>query len=115
MTGCSTGLAWMAYQFHRVDLDEGMALVFRRLDDKLFQHDLVGKFRPRDIGPRMIYPAGKSFKAYFRGLDPAEEYTVRFERGAVMKKFSGQRMTEGIEIVVDNVPGAELIYYKRVP
>ena len=82
---------WLAYQFHRDDLNEGMALVFRRpKSDKISQ------------------------TICFKALDDETLYEICYENnGAVYTRY-GKELKTGVDIRILDKPGSELITYKAV-
>lgn len=95
LTPCSLEEAWLGYQFHRVDLDKGFALLFRRFDSK-----------------QMVYPVDDTFNLCLRGLEPKENYRIYFERINTDSTLTGHVLAEGIGVVIDETPGAEMITYE---
>jgi len=88
LTPCGRYELWMAYQFHRVDLDKGFALVFRRenaTDNKL--------------------------TLALKGLDPKTLYKVHFESANKDAVLSGQQLAT-LDVSVDKSPGAEMVIYE---
>lgn len=77
---------WMAYQFHRDDLGEGMALAFRR---------------PENREPFLSMS--------LRGLNPSTTYRVRIEDKELF--LSGTALASGIEVRIEQAPGSALIHY----
>ena len=90
LTDCTLEIPWLAYQFHRHDLDEGFALVFRR--------NAGG-------GPR--------FTLALRGLKPQTRYEVELTAAGTKAEHVGSRLTQGISIVSKTIPYAELAIYRR--
>ena len=100
--------AWIGYQFHRPDLDAGMALVFRRPD------------------PASLLPGTARMIACLRGLDPSGRYEVTLHRGgpeiggegagaAAACEMTGQVLAqEGLAVAIDQAPAAVLVTYRRV-
>ncbi len=76
---------WMAWQFDRPDLGEGMVQVFRR--------------------PNSIY---ESARLKLHGLDPAARYSVLGEI-----RTGKELMETGIVVTLPNQPDSALIVYKR--
>lgn len=88
--------AWMAYQFHREDVQTGMILAFRRdnaLDASL---DVI----PRACGPRAAGLMERTYK-------------VEFIDEHVERQMTGEELIAGIEIIIENAPDAALIVYSR--
>jgi alpha-galactosidase len=88
LTSCGRYEPWMAYQFHRVDLDKGFALIFRR--DKARESKLT-------VG--------------LKGLNPETMYKVHFESADKDAVLSGKELA-ALEIVIDEAPGAEMVRYE---
>ena len=90
LTECSLQSEWIAYQFHRSDMDAGFALAFRR-------------------------PGGKktAFQAKLRGLDPAQSYDVRVENANQDLIRTGQDLAYGLDLTVADSPGVEMIIYHK--
>jgi len=81
---------WIAYQFHRVDLREGMVLAFRR--------------------PRCSTP---SIRLRLKGLSPAARYEVQFEDRHTKATFTGEDLAKGVDVTSENAPGSLLITYRE--
>ncbi len=83
---------WMAWQFDRPDLGEGMVQVFRRTDS--------------------IYEAAR---LKLRGLNPNARYAVtNLDSPDEKRNFTGSELMEkGIPVAVKEQPGAVIITYKR--
>ena len=96
LTPPSLDQPWMGYQFHRRDLDRGVALIFRR-----------GIVEP-------LIPVGESLTVSLRGLEPDAQYRVRFRRAGSDEIKQGQALTEATEILIPDTPGVEMITYERV-
>ena len=96
LTPASLDQPWMGYQFHRRDLDRGVALIFRR-----------GIVEP-------LIPAGKSLAVSLRGLKPDAEYRVRFRHAGSDEIKEGREWAAATVIVIPEVPGAEMLAYERV-
>ena len=85
--------AWMAYQFHRPDLDEGIVLAFRRKD----------------------CPNGE-FPVKLRGLNPERTYMVRFsdeQRKETRKTMLGKELA-GMILTIDKPGSSLLVRYEPV-
>jgi alpha-galactosidase len=96
LTPCSLDNDWIGYQFHRNDLDEGFALLFRRYESN-----------------RKPYPCPNIFIAHIRGVEKDKKYITYFEKRGVSEVFTGGQLSKGINIKIDEVPGVELIRYSR--
>lgn len=82
---------WMAYQFHRADLDAGMALVFRRTESP--------------------YPV---LALSLRVLRPEGKYAVEFiddARKVEAKTLTGRELMSDTELRIAKRPGSMLIRY----
>ena len=96
LTPCSLEEAWIGYQFHRVDLDEGFALIFRR-----------------PVSKKSIHPISDTFRLRLRGLDPEAHYKVHFEDKGKDETMTGGALSKGMDIVISEEKGAEMIIYKK--
>ena len=89
LAGASTGPeTFVAYQFHRADLDEGLVLAFRHPES-----NTVG------------------LAASLQGVDPAARYTVAYcdeARRTTTRTLTGQDLQEGLELRIAE-PGASLV------
>jgi len=84
--------AWMAWQFDRPDLGEGMVQAFRRADS--------------------FY---ESARLKLRGLDPKARYRVRNLDAPRAREFTGRElMDNGLVLAIGQQPGAVIITYQRV-
>lgn len=82
--------AWMAYQFDRPDLGEGMVLAFRR------------------PGAR-----GESVRVKLRGLDPSVKYEVHYVDAGKNVALDGVTLLQaGLSVISQRAPGSELIVYR---
>jgi len=95
LTPCSLEEPWVGYQFHRNDLDEGFALLFRR-----------------SVSSKAVYPLSDAFKLRLRGLNPQNRYNVHFERGNRDEMLTSDTLSKGIDITINEVPGVEMVIYK---
>ncbi|MBM3474043.1 MAG: hypothetical protein FJX75_12310 [Armatimonadetes bacterium] len=79
LTPCSvTPGDWMAYQFHRADLNEGLILAFRRSESPY-----------------------TGMEVRLKGLDPSKTYRLGFiddARKVAERKMTGRELTEGWEL-----------------
>jgi alpha-galactosidase len=93
LASCSTGPdAWMAYQFHRADLNAGLVLAFRHAESN--------------------YPA---LEVGLRGLDPAVTYAVEFiddARQMRVKTLSGRKLMSKMELRLPKKGSSLLIRYR---
>lgn len=84
---------WMAWQFDRPDLGEGMVQAFRRADS--------------------VY---ESARFRLRGLDPDARYRVtNLDRRGTTTVTGWELMEKGLSVAIADRPGAAVIVYKRVP
>jgi alpha-galactosidase len=81
---------WMAYQFHRPDLGEGLVLAFRR-----------------EACP---YPA---VDVPLRGLDPKATYELAHDSTGRTTTASGAELRRGLRIELQERRSSELIVYRR--
>jgi alpha-galactosidase len=95
LTACSLDQEWLGYQFHRVDLDEGLVQVFRRYGER-----------------GITYPTGDVFVARLRGLDPDARYRVAFERAGQERVLAGADLARGFDVTIGEAPGAEMVSYR---
>jgi alpha-galactosidase len=85
--------AWIAWQFDRPDLGEGMVQAFRRADS--------------------FY---ESARLKLRGLDPDARYALtRFDVEGATEMTGRELMEKGLAISIKDQPGAAIITYKRRP
>ncbi len=82
---------WIAYQFHREDLKQGIVLAFRR---------------HKSLIPTTCLK--------LKGLQPAVNYDVYFKGSDVRRVFTGKGLTKGLEVVIEGAPGSSLIIYRQV-
>lgn len=84
--------AWVAMQFHRPDLGEGMLLAFRRKESPFVSAD----FRLHALDPDATYElidADTRRKRHVSGRDLAEK---------------------GLNVVMKSIPASRLVFYKRM-
>ncbi|MGQ9591695.1 MAG: hypothetical protein ACUVYA_15535 [Planctomycetota bacterium] len=82
---------WFAYQFHRPDLQAGMAMAFRRREC-----------------------AEASRRLQLSGLDPAARYRVRnFDSGALAEAAGRELIEDGALVEIPERPGAAILLYER--
>jgi alpha-galactosidase len=79
---------WMAYQFHREDLGEGMFLAFRR---------------PENPDPSIRLKLG--------GLDPTARYEL--DLAGERRTVTGAELGSGIDVTLQEAPGSLLATYRR--
>jgi len=97
LTPCSLTEPWLGYQFHRVDLDKGFALLFKR-----------------PVTQDVVYPISDNFDLCLRGLEPAKRYRVHLEGENRDETLTGAELEEGIKIVISEEKGAEMIIYEPI-
>ena len=84
--------AWLAWQFHRADLGEGLAQAFRRSGN---------------------VPA--SARLNFRGLNPRARYVVTNLDEATSREIPGRElMDEGLLLTRSDAPSAPIITYREI-
>lgn len=83
---------WNAYQFHRADLAEGMALVFR--------------------SSASLYLAAE---IKLRGLDPKQTYEVRFVDSRETRRMTGEELGQPMRVEIEKSPGSFMIRYRAMP
>ena len=79
---------WMAYQFHREDLGQGMFLAFRRPNSP----DLTARLK-------------------LSGLLPSARYELNFEDTGKKQTFTGEALAKGIDVTIEPAPGSLLVTY----
>lgn len=92
LTDCTLDRPWLAYQFHRNDLNQGFALVFKRKASE-----------------------GDVFTLAPRGLDPAARYALRCEDSGVKIVRTGAELAKGVQLALKATPEAELVIYEKQP
>ena len=95
LTPCSVEEPWIGYQFHRVDLDKGFALLFKR-----------------SVSKDIDYPISDTFKLILRGVKLEKNYRVHLERINRDVTLTGNELAKGIEVIVSEEKGAEMIEYQ---
>jgi alpha-galactosidase len=83
--------AWLAFQFHRDDLRQGLVLAFRR-----------PKSPQREMRLRL------------KGLSPSAHYEIRYEDNGMLQIRTGRELAEGLVVAIDNAPGSLLITYRWI-
>jgi alpha-galactosidase len=81
---------WFGYQFHRPDLEAGMALLFRR--EKC---------------------AEGAVTAALRGIDPKARYEVSLADAGTTEMLKGADLAR-LRISVPQAPGSALVFYKKI-
>jgi alpha-galactosidase len=93
---------WIAYQFHREDMKQGMFLAFRR--------------------PESPY---LSARLKLGGLRPEANYVLTFEDTNVKlsiseipiktgQTFTGEELANGIDVTIEDAPGSLLVIYRQL-
>jgi len=83
---------WMAWQFDRPEVGEGVVQAFRR--------------------PESLY---ESARFVLRGLDPAASYEVRDIDAEGTQRLTGRElMGKGLLVTIPDRPGAAIVFYKRL-
>lgn len=83
---------WMAVQYHRPDLGEGMILAFRR--------------------PESPYP---SVEVALRGLEPEAAYQLAYDTAGTQREASGKALMTPWVLSLPKRRSSELIHYRRNP
>ena len=84
--------SWIAWQFHRPEAGRGMVQAFRRSESHFF---------------------GGQFK--LRGLAPDAKYEIQDLDSKAKNTMTGQQLMEsGLQISIDQRPGAALVVYRAV-
>ena len=92
LTSYSTNYdVWIAFQFHREDLKQGIVLAFRR--------------------PQSPY---LSARLKLEGLDPKSLYKLKFEDTGDVETVTGSALGDGFEVTIDKAPGSQLIAYEQI-
>jgi len=82
---------WLAMQFHRRDLHEGMVLVFRRAESP---------FRTLEVS--------------LHGLEADAKYEVSFEADGTKRRMAGVELMKTLPLTIGEKPGSDLIRYRKV-
>jgi len=82
---------WIASQYHRVDLGEGMVLAFHRAQC-----------------------AKTSIRVQLKGLDAAATYELEFSTGEPKRRMTGRELAAGLDLVLEATPSSVLITYRQV-
>jgi len=82
---------WIAYQFHRSDMKQGMVIAFRRHQCK-----------------------DETLCLRLRGLKNDANYEVGFEDAGTKETISGEELASGIDVTINETPGSLLIMYQQV-
>ena len=89
LTPCSLEEVWIGYQFHRIDLDQGVCFIYRRRDPS-----------------NTLFPSGDTPTARLHGAKPGK-YQVRFEGSDSIRTISSEALAGGTEIVLRTAPAAQ--------
>jgi alpha-galactosidase len=92
LTECTLEKPWLAYQFHRNDLNQGFALIFKRTASE-----------------------GNAFVFAPKGLEPQARYAIRCEGSGLKAIHTGDELAKGIPLTLKKTPEAELVIYERQP
>ena len=82
---------WISYQFHREDLGQGMFLTFRR--------------------PKSPYLTAR---LRLGGLNPQARYELHFEDTDERRTLTGEELSKGIDVTIEESPGSLLVTYNRL-
>jgi len=82
---------WMAAQYHRPDLDEGLVLVFRR--------------------PESPYT---TLELSLRGIDAPATYEISFDTLGAKSRVRGSELLEGFRVTLPAKQRSELITYRKL-
>jgi alpha-galactosidase len=82
---------WMAAQYHRADLGEGMILVFRH--------------------PESPYP---TVEVSLRGLEPATTYELTYDSSGATGRHKGAKLMAGFAVTLAGKQRSELIAYREI-
>ena len=96
MTPCTLDGRWLAYQFHRADLDEGMVIIFKRQPCSAILHT-----EPQE------------FVAVLRGLSPDIIYSLDYVTSGKSETVSANELADGIPVTLEGAPSSEIVYYKK--
>jgi len=80
--------AWMAYQFARPDVRDGIVLAFRRGASKV-----------------------ETINVKLRGLEPESRYDVTYEDYGITLTETGKKLSGGMDIKIPGAPGSVLVTY----
>jgi alpha-galactosidase len=90
LTECTLDKPWLAYQFHRTDLDRGFALIFKRKASK-----------------------GDVFVFAPKGLEPTSRYAIDCQQSGLKAVHTGAELAKGIQLSLKNTPEAEVVIYDK--
>jgi alpha-galactosidase len=97
LTPISLENRWLGYQFHRVDLHEGCAFVFKRPDSS-----------------QITYLERDTFSLQLNGLVPGQRYQVQYHSAGKETVLTGRQLAIGVDLVLGKAPAAELVAYQAV-
>ena len=92
LTDCTLDCPWLAYQFHRNDLDGGFALIFKRKATE-----------------------SNTFAFAPRGLDPQARYVISCQGSGGGGVYTGAALAKGLPLTLPATPEAELVIYEKQP
>ena len=81
---------WLASQYHRADLGEGMVLAFRR-----------------------ARCADDTLRVQLKGLDGQTTYEVATSTGGPVRRMTGRELMAGLDVTLRQAPSSDLITYRR--
>jgi alpha-galactosidase len=84
--------AWIGYQFHREDLNQGMALLFRHQNSPQSFLDIQ-----------------------LRGLSTNLVYELKFRDSGETRILNGQILSQPLRVTITNAPGSVLLTYRLKP
>jgi hypothetical protein len=97
LTPISLESTWMGYQYHRIDLKSGCALIFKRVKSA-----------------QVIYSESDTFKLQLNGLAPGSRYQVHFESNNKDMILTDRELAKGVELTLGTAPTAELVVYQAI-
>jgi alpha-galactosidase len=92
LTECTLEKPWLAYQFHRTDLDRGFALIFKRKASQ-----------------------GDGFLFAPKGLEPQSRYAIDCQQSGLKATYTGAELAKGVRLTLRKTPAAELVNYEKQP
>jgi alpha-galactosidase len=81
---------WLASQYHRADLGEGMVLAFRRAKCP-----------------------GETLRVKLKGLDDKATYMLTSTTDGRVRRATGRELADGFDITLKESPASDLITYRR--
>lgn len=81
---------WLAYQFHRAELDEGIVLAFRR---------------PACSTSDLLVQLG--------GVNPSAEYEVENVDSGQTSRYRGAELASSLKVSLQEKPGSAVLFYRR--